>query len=77
MISMILANLYSIKEMSEGNEIVLGGKKVTVFKSGDWTITKNESGNKKLLKETWASGSVLKGNTSGKFFDTYISKGKI
>lgn len=68
--------LYSIKEMSEGNEIVLGGKKVTVFKSGDWTITKNESGNKKLLKETWASGSVLKGNTSGKFFDTYISKRK-
>ena len=42
--------LYSIKEMSEGNDIVLGGKKVTVFKSGDWTITKNASGNIKLLK---------------------------
>lgn len=68
--------LYSIKEMSEGNDIVLGGKKVTVFKSGDWTITKNASGNIKLLKETWASGSVLKGNTSGKFFDTYIAKRK-
>lgn len=68
--------LYSINEKSEGDEIILGGKKVTVFRSGDWEITKNAIGNKKMLKETWASGSVLKGNTSGKFFDNYISKRK-
>ena len=33
-------------------------------------------GSKKLLKDTWASGSVLTGNASGKYFDRYISNRK-
>lgn len=68
--------IYSIKELSDGKEIVLGGKKVKLFKKGEWAIDACEVGNPSLLKETWASGSVLKGNTSGKFFDLYISKRK-
>lgn len=68
--------IYSIEELTQGNEIEMGGKKVTIFKGNEWKIIKSDIGNIELLKETWASGSVLKGNTSGKFFDTYISKRK-
>ncbi|CAM3215978.1 site-specific DNA-methyltransferase [Streptobacillus ratti] len=68
--------VYSIKELSNGNEVVLGGKKVKIYKKGEWSIENYEIGDFSLLKETWASGSVLKGNTSGKFFDLYISNRK-
>lgn len=68
--------IYSFEELTAGETIEMGGKKVTIFKSGEWKINKAKEGNKNLLKETWASGSVLKGNTSGKYFDQYISKRK-
>lgn len=68
--------IFSLEELSTGKIIEMGGKKVTIFKPGEWKINKSEVGGKNLLKETWASGSVLKGNTSGKFFDQYISKRK-
>ncbi len=68
--------IYSIKELSNGEEIYLGGKRVEIFKKDEWVIEKSLEGKTNLLKETWASGSVLKGNTSGKFFDTYISNRK-
>lgn len=68
--------VYSFEELTAGETIEMGGKKVTIFKAGEWKINKAKEGDKKLLKETWASGSVLKGNTSGKYFDQYISKRK-
>lgn len=68
--------VYSFEELSGGEDVVLGGKKVTIFKEGTWRINKSDKGNVNLLKETWASGSVLKGNTSGKFFDKQISPRK-
>lgn len=68
--------IYSFEELSEGETINLGGKKVKIFKHGEWKINKADKGKVDLLKETWASGSVLKGNTSGKFFDTQISPRK-
>lgn len=68
--------VYQIEEKAPGTEIELGGKKVRIFKENEWKITKHAKGSLNLLKETWASGSVLKGNTSGKFFDKYISKRK-
>ena len=68
--------VYSFDELTAGETFEMGGKKVTVFKSGEWKINKSNQGNTSLLKETWASGSVLKGNTSGKYFDQYISKRK-
>lgn len=68
--------IYEFEELSEGEVVELGGKKVTIFKKNEWKIHKQKEGKIGLLKETWASGSVIKGNTSGKFFDTYISKRK-
>lgn len=65
-----------IIELESGNVIELGGKKVTVFKPGQYKITKHNQGSLTLLKDTWATGSVLKGNTSGKFFDKYLGSRK-
>ncbi|ASE07052.1 DNA methyltransferase [[Haemophilus] ducreyi] len=63
---------WEISELSIGKEIILGGKKVTVFKNNEYEIKKIPY-SINALKETWASGSVLKGNTSGKFFDKELS----
>ena len=64
--------VFEIVEKAEGREIVLGGKKVILFSPGEYEITKNDTGNIDLLKDTWATGSVLKGNTSGKFFHNHL-----
>lgn len=67
---------YKITEISEGEEITLGKKKVKIFKDGQYIIEKSSNFGTGYLKATWASGSVLKGNTSGKFFDTQLSMRK-
>lgn len=64
---------WQIEELANGEEMVLGGKKVTLFKPGEYKIKQVEASIDNL-KETWASGSVLKGNTSGKFFDKQLSE---
>jgi len=66
---------FKIIEKGKGKEIILGKKKVIIFKPGQYEI-KQEEPNINLLKGTWASGSVLKGNTSGKFFHNYIENRK-
>lgn len=66
---------YKIVEKGTGKEIVLGKKKVIIFKPDEYEITEEEPAIT-LLKATWASGSVLKGNTSGKFFHTYLEDRK-
>jgi adenine-specific DNA-methyltransferase len=66
---------FKITEKGHGEEVVLGKKKVIIFKPGQYEI-KEEKPNINLLKGTWASGSVLKGNTSGKFFHNYIENRK-
>ena len=43
-----------------------------IFLSNEYEIEKIEP-DIKGLKETWASGTVLKGNASGKYFDRYLS----
>lgn len=63
---------WGIKELGNGHKMVLGGKKVTLFKPGEYEILSVDY-SIDALKETWASGSVLKGNTSGKFFDKQLS----
>jgi len=65
-----------IIEDEQGETITLGGKTVTVFKPGQFRIIQHPHGKIGLLKDTWASGSVLAGNTSGKFFDNYIGPRK-
>lgn len=66
---------FEITELSQGEVVNLGGKRVEIFKPDQWKIKKKEP-RIGLLKETWASGSVLKGNTSGKFFNDYIADRK-
>lgn len=67
---------YRIVEKKSGKEIKLGNKKVLIFKPGDYEIIEEERGSIDFLKGTWASGSVLKGNTSGKFFHDHLEKRK-
>ncbi|MDO8593928.1 MAG: site-specific DNA-methyltransferase [bacterium] len=66
---------FKIIEKGHGEKVILGKKEVTIFKPGQYEI-KEEAPNINLLKGTWASGSVLKGNTSGKFFHDYIENRK-
>lgn len=66
-----------IKELSQGKKTTLGGKEIVIFQKDEYEITKTSNGGMDLLKETWASGSVLTGNTSGKFFKDYIQDRKL
>lgn len=66
---------YYIKELEAGEKVTLGGKNVEIFKPGQYEITEGTP-SLEGLKATWASGSVLKGNTSGKFFDLQLSPRK-
>ena len=63
---------WEVHENAEGELVDLGGKSVRIFKPGEYEI-KQVLPSINALKETWASGSILKGNTSGKFFDKYLS----
>jgi len=53
--------------------IVLGGKKVEMFKEGSYKIFKGQP-SQDGLKEIWASGTILDGTSSGRFFRDYLSK---
>jgi len=68
--------VYEVKEGSEYKEEIIGGKKVKIFSKGNYEIVKHSQGQMGLLKGTWASGSVVKGNASGKYFETYLKPRK-
>lgn len=61
-----------VKELAPGREITLGNKKVVVFNKGEYEIVKGEPSSQGL-KDIWASGSVLNGNSSGRFFRDYLT----
>lgn len=63
---------YYFEELSEGKEIELGGKKVFVFDKDDYKILKKD-GSEDGRKEIWATGSILDGNSSGRFFRDYLA----
>ena len=50
----------------------LGGKNVEVYKKGDYEIVEEE-GSEYGLKEIWASGTILDGNSSGRFFRDFLT----
>lgn len=52
--------------------IELGGKTVEVYEKGSYTILEEE-GSEYGLKEIWASGTILDGNSSGRFFRDYLT----
>ena len=62
---------YYIEELSEGRKIKLGGKDVEIFEK-DQYVLKNGDGSPTGLKEVWASGTILDGNSSGRFFRDYL-----
>ena len=59
-------------ELSEGIDLNLGGKRVTVFKSNEWKLSLGE-GSENGRKEIWATGTILDGNSSGRFFRDYLN----
>ena len=63
--------IYYIRRKTKGKEITLGGKKVEIFQKSDYEIVTGE-GSEDGLKEIWASGSILDGNSSGRFFRDYL-----
>ena len=68
--------IYEVKEGNEAHEEIIGGKKVKIFSKGNYEIIKHDHGEMGLLKGTWASGSVVKGNASGKYFETFLKPRK-
>lgn len=64
---------YEIKELSDGQEIMLGGKRVIKFNNSQYKIVKKQVGDEYGLKEVWASGTILDGNSSGRFFRDYLT----
>lgn len=67
---------WEIIEKTDGFETEIGGKRVKIFKENEYSIVKSSETGIGKLKETWASGSVLTGNASGKYFDQYLSNRK-
>lgn len=63
---------FDITELAQGRETVLGGKAVTIFRPGEYEI-KKVAGHVDGLKEIWATGSILDGNSSGRFFRDYLA----
>ena len=67
---------WKITELSQGEEINLGGKRVVIFKEDQFTIEKI-SPCLEGLKETWATGSLARVKASaGEFFELYLAKRK-
>ena len=66
---------WQIVEKTSGRSLILGKRTVQVFSEGEYEIKKIEP-HINGLKETWATGTVLKANASGKFFQDYIAPRK-
>ena len=68
--------IWKVTELTQGEEIELGRKKVVIFKPGEYTIEQIEpclTG----LKETWATGSLSRVKASaGEFFELYLGARK-
>lgn len=64
--------IYSVEELTDGREMELGGKKVIIFEKGEYRIVKHPVGFRDGLKEVWATGTILNGNSSGRFFRDYL-----
>lgn len=54
-----------IIELAKGKKFKVGGRKVTVFKKGEWKSIVHKNANINLLKPTWVSGSIYSGTGNG------------
>ena len=64
--------IFEVEEIGKPKVVELGGKRVEIFKKGSYKITKT-NGSEFGLKEIWASGTILDGNSSGRFFRDYLT----
>ncbi|HSW97380.1 MAG TPA: site-specific DNA-methyltransferase [Candidatus Saccharimonadales bacterium] len=64
--------IYEITELAKGTEITVKKRKVTVFRKGEWKITKHKTPDNSLLKETWVSGSIYSGTGNGTMVQNVI-----
>lgn len=63
---------FNITELTQGKDVEIDGKKVTIFKQGEWEIEESNQGNLELLKETWISGSIYTTMSYGKLYQKII-----
>lgn len=63
---------YYFSEIGPYETTELGGKRVDIFPKGAWSIEQKE-GTEDGRKEIWASGTILDGNSSGRFFRDYLT----
>ena len=63
---------YYVRELARGKETILGAKKVEIFEKDQYEIVEGK-GSEDGLKEIWASGTILDGNSSGRFFRDYLT----
>jgi adenine-specific DNA-methyltransferase len=63
---------YYIHESGEGIDTTLGGKRAIILPKGKYRITEGE-GSENGLKEIWATGTILDGNSSGRFFRDFLA----
>lgn len=64
--------IFYFEELGEGKEIELGGKKTIIFSKDQIKIHKRACSDNGR-KEIWATGSILDGNSSGRFFRDYLT----
>lgn len=64
---------YSFEELTEGKTLQIGNKTVTIFTANEWKVQKHDTGKIGLLKETWASGSIVRqSGTAAEFLAKYL-----
>jgi len=67
---------WEIEEKSKGQELYLGGKKIWLFKPSEYEIKKIKP-SLTALKETWATGSLVRqSGSSGEFLDKNLAPRK-
>jgi len=66
---------WKVTEKAPGTTLSLGGRQVTVFHQGEYDIS-SDTASLQGLKETWATGSILRANASGKFFSEHLAPRK-
>ncbi len=64
-------NFY-VRELAPGEESVIGGKRAVVFRPGQYEVVEGP-GSADGLKEIWATGTILDGNSSGRFFRDHLA----
>lgn len=62
---------YKIVEKGAPTKIMLGDKEVEIFSKDQYEIVQEEP-SLNHLKEIWATGKILDGNSSGRFFRDYL-----